>query len=67
MSSDDEEATQIIASDLGVKVVYCGACTMPHEYCEYSNCYEKCKSMRPTSAAGIVTMLPNIGIVDVVE
>ena len=24
-------------------VQYCGACTMPLEYCEYSNCKEKCR------------------------
>ena len=26
-----------------LNVQYCGACTMPLEYCEYSSCKEKCR------------------------
>uniref|UniRef100_A0AC34RJW1 Density-regulated protein n=1 Tax=Panagrolaimus sp. JU765 TaxID=591449 RepID=A0AC34RJW1_9BILA len=26
-----------------LKVQYCGACTMPLEFCEYSSCKEKCR------------------------
>uniref|UniRef100_A0A7E4VQ70 SUI1 domain-containing protein n=1 Tax=Panagrellus redivivus TaxID=6233 RepID=A0A7E4VQ70_PANRE len=26
-----------------VNVTYCGACTMPLEYCEYSNCKDMCR------------------------
>ena len=26
-----------------LKVTYCGACSMPLEYCEYSTCKDKCR------------------------
>jgi density-regulated protein DRP1 len=38
-----EEKIECVDLSSPVVVTYCGVCTMPIEYCEYSSSYEKCK------------------------
>lgn len=42
--SDDESSTPVV---VGLHVDYCGSCTMPLEYCEFSSTYTTgCKEWR---------------------